>query len=155
MGINKLTYSKDGLAFTRLFEGDVLTAYQDQRGVWTIGYGHTAGVRPGQTITEQRAEALLVEDIQAAVHCVNEFATVKLTQPQFDALVDFAFNVGAGNFRNSTLLREINAGHFPEAAAQFRLWDHCGGVVNAGLLRRRRAEASEFGRDISASMELV
>lgn len=119
MGVNNLTYSKQGLALTRLFEGDVLTAYQDQHGIWTIGYGHTGGVHPGETITEHEAEALLEEDIQAAVRCVNQFVTVKLTQPEFDALVDFAFNVGAGNFRGSTLLREVNTGHFPEAAAQF------------------------------------
>lgn len=155
MGMNKLTYSKNGLALTRLFEGDVLTAYQDQRGVWTIGYGHTGGVHAGQTITQGEAEALLVDDIQAAVQCVNQAVKVKLTQPQFDALVDFAFNVGAGNFRGSTLLQDINAGQFPEAVAQFNLWDHCGGVVNAGLLRRRQAEATEFGRDIPASVEIA
>jgi lysozyme len=155
MGVNKLEYSHEGLRLTELFEGDVLTAYQDQRGVWTIGYGHTAGVHSGQTITQEQAEALLVSDIQAAVDCVNNAVMVKLTQAQFDALVDFVFNVGEGNFRRSTLLREINAGHFPEAVAQFRLWDHCGGVVNAGLLRRRQAEAEKFGGDISAGMEMV
>lgn len=155
MDVNELAYSREGLRLTELFEGDVLTAYQDQRGVWTIGYGHTAGVHPGQTITQQEAEALLAADIEAAVHCVNQAVEVKLTQAQFDALVDFAFNVGAGNFRESTLLKEVNTGHFPEAAAQFNLWDHCGGVVNAGLLRRRRAEASEFSRDISASVEMA
>ena len=155
MGVNNLSYSKDGLRLTELFEGDVLTAYQDQRGVWTIGYGHTAGVHPGQTITQEQAEAFLASDIRAAVECVNESVTVELTQGQFDALADFVFNVGEGNFRLSTLLREINAGHFPEALAQFRLWDHCGGVVNAGLLRRRRAEAEKFGGDISAGMEVV
>lgn len=155
MGVNNLEYSQEGLRLTELFEGDVLTAYQDQGGVWTIGYGHTAGVHPGQAITQEQAEALLASDIQAAVECVNDSVTVKLTQRQFDALVDFVFNVGEGNFRRSTLLREINAGHFPEAVAQFRLWDHCGGVVNAGLLRRREAEAEVFGRDISAEMEIV
>lgn len=155
MGVNNLTYSNEGLRLTELFEGDVLTAYQDQRGVWTIGYGHTAGVHPGQTITQQQAEALLASDAQAAADCVNDAVTVRLTQRQFDALVDFVFNVGAGNFRRSTLLREINAGQFPEAVSQFRLWDHCGGVVNAGLLRRRDAEAEAFGRDISAGMEMV
>lgn len=144
MGANELTYSKEGLRLTELFEGDVLTAYQDQRGVWTIGYGHTAGVHSGQTITQEQAEAFLASDIRAAVECVNESVTVELTQRQFDALVDFVFNVGEGNFRRSTLLREINERHFPEAVAQFKLWDHCGGVVNAGLLRRRRAEAAEF-----------
>lgn len=155
MGVNDLAYSREGLRLTELFEGDVLSAYQDQRGVWTIGYGHTAGVHPGQTITQAEAEALLGADIESAVRIVNETVTVKLTQAQFDALVDFAFNVGAGNFSRSTLLKEINSGHFPEAAAQFNLWDHCGGVVNAGLLRRRKAEAAEFSRDISASVEIV
>jgi len=153
MGVNNLTYSKNGLALTELFEGNTLSAYQDQRGIWTIGYGHTAGVHPGQTITQQEAVDYLAADIQTAVHCVNEVVTVKLTQIQFDSLVDFAFNVGAANFRHSTLLRDVNEGRFPEALAQFNLWDHCGGVVNAGLLRRRKAEASEFGGDISAAME--
>lgn len=155
MGVNNLFYSKDGLRLTELFEGDVLSAYQDQRGIWTIGYGHTAGVRPGQTITQEEAEQFLAEDIQAAAHFVNRVVQVKLEQGQFDALVDFAFNVGITNFRNSTLLKEVNEGNFREALAQFNLWDHCGGVVNAGLLRRRQAEAAEFGGEISAGMEIV
>ncbi|MFZ0662600.1 MAG: lysozyme [Acidobacteriaceae bacterium] len=155
MGVNNLTYSKNGLQLTQLFEGDVLNAYRDQRGVWTIGYGHTAGVHPGQTITQEQGEALLAEDVQAAARCVNEAVAVKLTQGQFDSLVDFAFNVGTTSFKKSTLLKEINAGHFPEALAQFNLWDHCGGVVNAGLLRRRQAEAAEFSQDISASIDVA
>lgn len=155
MGANNLSYSKDGMRLTELFEGDVLTAYQDQRGLWTIGYGHTAGVHPGQTITQQEAEQYLAEDIRAAANFVNRVVRVKLTQAQFDSLVDFAFNVGTSNFRNSTLLKEIDEGRFPEAIAQFDLWDHCGGVVNAGLLRRRNAEAAEFGGGISAGMEIV
>lgn len=155
MGVNNLTYSKDGLRLTELFEGDVLTAYQDQRGLWTIGYGHTAGVHPGQTISRQEAEQYLAEDIRAAASFVNKAVEVKLTQAQFDALVDFAFNVGITNLRNSTLLKEINEGRFPEALAQFDLWDRCGGVVNAGLLRRRNAEVAEFGGEISAGIEIV
>ena len=151
MGVNNLTYSKNGLALTELFEGDILSAYKDQHGLWTIGYGHTANVHPGQTITREEAAAYLAGDIHTAASCVNEVVNVKLTQPQFDSLVDFAFNVGITNFRHSTLLRDVNAGNFPEALAQFNLWDHCGGVVNAGLLRRRKAEASEFSGDLSAS----
>ena len=147
MGLNNLTYSKNGLTLTELFEGDILTAYRDQRGLWTIGYGHTANVHPGQTITQDEAEACLAADIQTAARCVNEMVNVKLTQPQFDSLVDFAFNVGITNFRKSTLLKEINAGNFPQAIAQFNLWDHCGGTVNAGLLRRRQAEAAEFSEN--------
>ena len=147
MGVNNLTYSKNGLTLTELFEGDILTAYRDQRGLWTIGYGHTANVHPGQTITQDEAVACLTADIHTAVNCVNEVVNIKLTQPQFDSLVDFAFNVGITNFRKSTLLKEINAGNFPQAIAQFNLWDHCGGIVNAGLLRRRQAEAAEFSQN--------
>lgn len=155
MGVNNFTYSKDGLHLTECFEGDILTAYKDQRGIWTIGYGHTAYIRPGMKITQEQAESLLAADIQTAANCVNDAVEVPLNQSQFDALVDFAFNVGESSFRQSTLLREINTGHFPEAIAQFNLWDHCGGVVNAGLLRRRRAEQAEFSGDLSASIELV
>lgn len=158
MGVNNLTYSKNGLRLTELFEGNILSAYKDQHGLWTIGYGHTAGVRPGQTITQEQAVTYLESDIRTAAACVNDVVTVKLTQPQFDSLVDFAFNVGVTSFRHSTLLRDVNAGNFPEALSQFNLWDHCGGVVNAGLLRRREAEASEFSGnagDISASIALV
>jgi lysozyme len=160
MGINNLTYSKNGLRLTELFEGDILTAYQDQRGIWTIGYGHTAGVHPGQTITQEQAVAYLFNDIRTAVNCVNEVVTVKLTQSQFDGIVDFAFNVGRTSFCHSTLLKDVNAGRFIEALAQFNLWDHCGGVVNAGLLRRRKAEAIEFNDsanigDVSASVLLA
>jgi lysozyme len=144
MGVNNLTYSRNGLHLTECFEGNILTAYQDQRSVWTIGYGHTANVHAGQTITQQQAEAYLAADIHTAARCVNEVVMRKLTQSQFDSLVDFAFNVGITNFRHSTLLKELNAGNFPEAIAQFNLWDHCGGVINAGLLRRRKAEAAEF-----------
>ena len=151
MGVNNLSYSRDGLALTQLFEGDVLHAYQDQKGVWTIGYGHTAGVQPGQTITQAQAEAFLMGDVGSAVNCVNEVVEVLLTQQQFDALVDFTFNLGPGAFKGSTLLKDINAGNFPAAITQFDLWDHCGGVVNAGLLRRRQAETAEFAGTRSSS----
>lgn len=152
MSVNNFTYSKNGLALTELFEGDILRPYKDQRGVWTIGYGHTAGVHPGQTITQDEALAYLEGDLHTAVACVNAAVTVRLTQAQFDALVDFAFNVGVTSFRHSTLLRDLNAGRIAEALGQFRFWDHCGGVVNDGLLRRREAEAKEFDGEISASV---
>lgn len=144
MAVNNLAYSKNGLALTELFEGDILTAYRDQAGVWTIGYGHTEGVKPGQTISKAEAEAFLVHDLRAAAACVNEAVRISLTQPEFDALVDFTFNMGAGAFRRSSLLKDINTGNIPAAIRQFSLWDHCGGVINEGLLRRRKAEAAEF-----------
>lgn len=145
MGANRLTYGGKGLALTKQFEGCRLTAYQDQVGVWTIGYGHTGPeVHAGMTITVEQAEALLAKDISSAAAFVNRMVHVALTQEEFDALVDFVFNLGAGAFERSTLLRLLNAGHFASAAAQFAIWDHAGGAIVAGLLRRRQAETALF-----------
>lgn len=142
-----MQYGPAGLALTKSFEGCELTAYQDQRGVWTIGWGHTGNmVYEGQTITQQQADVLLQSDLLAAVWAVNHFvdAAVMLTQNQFDALVDFAFNVGVSALHGSTLLRMVNDGDFTAAAEQFKAWDHVRGVIVPGLLRRREAEAALF-----------
>jgi lysozyme len=145
MGVNNLTYSGNGLALTEQFEGCRLTAYQDQVGVWTIGYGHTGpDVTPELTITHDHAQVLLAHDVGSAADCVNNVVTIDLTQAEFDALVDFVFNLGAGAFTGSTLLRDLNAGDFAAAAPQFDVWDHAGGAVVAGLLRRRQAETAMF-----------
>jgi len=148
MTVNNLTYSRKGLALTEQFEGCRLSAYQDQVGVWTIGYGHTGpDVKPGINITNTQAEALLAQDVKRAESCVNNLVSVQLTQQEFDALVDFIFNLGTGAFSSSTMLRELNAGDFTGAAAQFDKWDRAGGAVIAGLLRRRQAEADLFESD--------
>jgi len=142
---NNLSYSSTGLALTEHFEGLRLTAYQDSVGVWTIGYGHTGSdVRPGLTITQEQASALLQQDVAGAVAAVNRLVTVTLTQNQFDALVDFTFNEGQGNLASSTLLRELNAGNTAGAAAQFLVWVYAGGVQLPGLVKRRQAEAALF-----------
>jgi lysozyme len=139
------TYSDSGFALTRSFEGLRLTAYQDCGGVWTIGYGHTGPeVRAGLTITETEAEALLRSDVAASETSVNRAVNVPITQNQFDALVDFCFNCGRGNFLSSTLLRQVNLGNTQAATAQFALWVHAGGEVVPGLVRRRKAEAELF-----------
>jgi len=139
-----VNYSKSGLQLTEQFEGVRLTAYQDQVGVWTIGYGHTAGVQPGDTCTQEQAEAWLQSDVSWAVQTVNLYVTIALTQGEFDALVDFVFNLGSGSFEHSTLLTLVNQRNFGAAADQFERWDHAGGKVVAGLLRRRQAEEEEF-----------
>jgi len=150
MGINNFTYGKDGLALTEQSEGCRLTAYQDQVGVWTIGYGHTgADVVSGLTITQAQADALLVSDVAAAAAFVNQAVTVPLQQDEFDALVDFVFNLGRAAFAGSTLLKDLNAGDFAGAAGQFDLWDHAGGQVVAGLLRRRQQETALFEQGLS------
>src|SRR5581483_11523257 len=136
--MNDYEYSSAGLALTRSFEGLRLTAYQDSAGVWTIGFGHTGPeVRPTHHINDAQAEALLRNDLDASVKCVRQAVKVPLAQQQFDALVDFCFNAGRGNFLSSTLLHDVNRGDFVSAAAQFGLWVHAGGRVIPGLVRRR------------------
>jgi lysozyme len=139
------TYSDAGLDLTKQFEGLNLNSYQDQVGVWTIGYGHTGPtIHGGLTITQDQADQLLQSDVASSVACVNRAVTTAISQNQFDALVDFVFNLGCGALLSSTLLRDINAGNFASAAQQFLLWDHARGVVIQGLLRRRQAESDLF-----------
>lgn len=145
----EMQYSSNGLALTEQFEGCDLTAYQDAGGVWTNGYGNTHGVVPGSTITQSQAIADLHANLQNSVNDVNRLVTVQLTQGEFDALVDFDFNLGRGNLATSTLLKLLNASDFAGAAAQFDRWDQCDGKVLAGLLRRRQAETSEFAATAS------
>ena len=145
MGVNSLTYSKDGLLLTERFEGCVLKAYHDQVGVLTIGYGHTGpDVKEGLAITQAQAQEILAKDLEIAAACVNRVVSIPLTQQEFEALVDFVFNLGAGAFEHSTLLKALNANNLVAAVRHFEEWDHAGGVIVAGLLRRRQAEAQLF-----------
>jgi len=123
-----------------------ITGYQDQAGVWTIGYGHTKDVQQGMTCTQSQAEQWLLEDAGECVSWLNNFVTprVELTQGEFDALVDFSFNLGLHALAGSTLLKDVLAGKMELAAAEFEKWDRAGGKVVAGLLRRRLAEQQEF-----------
>lgn len=136
--------SQNGLSLIERFEGCVLHAYQDCVGVWTIGYGHTDGVYCGQTITQDEAQSFLQGDAQSAGDAVNQFVTVSLTQNQFDALVDFTFNLGSGSLEHSTLLTLLNQSNYSGAADQFTRWCYAGGQVNDGLLERRKAEQALF-----------
>ena len=146
-------YSDKGLALTKSFEGLRLTAYQDVAGVWTVGYGHTGpAILDGMTINEADAEMLLRADLTDAVACVNRAVRVEITQNQFDALVDFCFNAGRGNFLKSTLLRKVNLEDFAGATVQFGLWVHAGGEVVPGLVRRRKAEAALFAETSEREM---
>ena len=139
-----MNYSKQGLQLTEKFEGVRLEAYLDQVGVPTIGYGHTRGVKLGDTCTQEQAEQWLLDDVRACELCVNFHVAVPLTQGEFDALVDFCFNLGCGALTGSTLLRKLNSSDFNGAAGEFEKWSHAGGKVVAGLLRRRIEEENEF-----------
>jgi lysozyme len=137
--------SRAGAKFIALFEGFRAVAYWDQWGqVWTIAFGHTGGVKSGDKVTREKGLVLLRRDAATASQAVSDLVTVHLNQKQFDALVSFVYNLGAGALAESTLLRKLNNGNYRGAAEEFKKWDHAGGEVLAGLLRRRNAEARLF-----------
>jgi lysozyme len=136
-----------GTALIHSFESLALTAYQDQRGIWTIGWGHTPAYK-GQTCTQEQADAWFQADTRAACQAISRNIDVALTQNQFDALVSFTYNVGVSAAAGSTLFRYVNQGCWDVAAAEFLRWDHVDGVTSAGLARRRAAE-----RDLFLSMD--
>jgi len=134
-----------GLDLIESFEGFSPVPYRDGAGNLTIGFGHL--ILPGETFTSLTREAalhLLYLDAQVAVNAVNNEVEVPLTQDQFNALVDFTYNLGVGAFESSTLLKLLNEGNYVAAADQFPLWDHAGGVVEPGLLVRREKEKALF-----------
>lgn len=135
-----------GVALIKSFEGLRLEKYRDAVGKWTIGYGHL--ILPNENfprpITEAEADALLRKDLQTSERGVHRLVTVDLDQDQFDALVSFTFNLGAGNLQSSTLLKLLNQGEYTQAADQFLRWNKAGGRVLSGLTRRREAERALF-----------
>lgn len=138
-------YSEEGIELTKRFEGLRLEAYQDSGGIWTVGYGHTgADVIAGKCVSGLEAESLLRADLRTAIDCVNMGTKTHLEQYEFDALVDFCFNVGRGNFNRSTLLQSVNRRQMESAAEQFLEWTHVKGQTNRGLQRRRSAERAMF-----------
>lgn len=138
----------DALDLVRRSEGLYLKAYLCPAGVPTIGYGHTAGVRMGQTITSLQAEVFLRADMADAAAQVARLVKVPLTDRQRGALASFVFNLGAGSLQESTLLRLLNQRDYAGAAGQFGRWVFA--TVNGvktelpGLVKRRAAEAKLF-----------
>lgn len=141
--------SRRGLDLLHHFEGFRNEAYLDAVGIWTIGYGNTRWpdgrpVRKGDYVTREEGEELFRAILRTFERGVLDAVEVDLTQHQFDALVAFAYNVGLGAFRSSTLLRLLNSGDYRGAADQFLRWNKAGGRVLAGLTRRRKAERKLF-----------
>ena len=132
--------SPHGIALIKHLEGCETKAYQCSANVWTIGYGHTRGVREGDEITEDKAEYLLLEDLKHFEGYVDRLVEVSLNQDQFDALVSWTFNLGPTNLKESTLLEKLNAGHYEEVPAQMARWNRSNGEILEGLKRRRAAE---------------
>lgn len=128
-------------------EGLSLKSYRDGAGVWTICHGHTAGVKPGQTVTPARCKALLQSDMGKAFTALDQMAKVPLTTAQRAGLADWIFNVGAPKARTSTLMRKLNAGDRAGACDELRRWVIVGGQdcrrkANncAGIVIRREQE---------------
>lgn len=136
------------------FEGVKLKAYKCPAGVWTIGIGATnPPVKATDEITREEAFKRLDRDLVQYEEGVRKHVKVELTQNQFDALVDFAYNAGVGALQKSTLLKKVNAGKFDEVPAEFMKWTKGGGKELPGLVRRRRAEVKLWrGLDTEASV---
>lgn len=138
-----------GLALIKQFEGCRLVAYQCSAGVWTIGYGHTAGVHKGMKITQAQAEEYLKHDVAKFEKYVNNPSYVpftdKLNQNQFDALVSFAFNLGQGNVKKLCTGRVMN--QIPSAMQQYC---KAAGKTLPGLQRRRKAEAALYNKKVES-----
>ena len=142
--------SKEGLALIRRFEGFRAKAYRCPAGIWTIGYGHTsqAGpptVTPGMQINRDDASDILDRDVARFAEDVRKLVRVDLSDAQFAALVSFAFNVGIGNFRASSVLKAVNAGEFDIVPRRLQLWVKAGSKILPGLVKRRAAEGAEEG----------
>jgi lysozyme len=151
------TSQQGGVAVMHHFENCKLTAYPDPGSKngepWTIGRGHTGPeVKPGLVWTQEQADTTFLEDLRRFERDVETLVTVPLTQGRFDALVSFAYNVGADidadtlaeGLGDSTLLRKLNAGDYEGAAQEFKKWNKNDGQVMRGLVRRRAAEEALF-----------
>lgn len=148
---NSLQPSDECIALVKRFEGLRHSVYKDIRGFYTIGYGHKFLAGDAfETIPTSKAEELLAVDMAIAARVVNHFTLVALNQLEFNALVDFVFNLGAGNFQASTLLKLLNSSNYHSAAEQLLCWDHANGVVVHDLLERRMAEFDMFMKGIAA-----
>ncbi len=136
--------SQKGIDLITKFEGFRARAYKCPAGVWTIGYGHTKGVKAGQSVTLEGAQDLLRQDLKNFEDWVTKLVKVELTQGQFDALVSFCFNLGPGALDSSTLLKLVNQQKFALAADQFKRYNKASGVELSGLTKRRQAERDLF-----------
>lgn len=150
-----MNISETGLALIKSFEGKYYEGYLCPAGVWTIGYGHTGETlgQPspkGMRISDVDIDNLLKKDMNRFEKAVFRSVTVPIKQHQFDALVSFAFNVGAGALATSTLLKKLNSADYKGAAEQFLVWNKATNpqtkkkVALAGLTRRRQAERHLF-----------
>ena len=139
-----MTTSSKGLRLIKGFEGLRLESYKCPAGVWTIGYGHTKGIKPDMVIDQSKADEYLIEDIAPIERFLNALK-INFRQEQFDALVSWIFNIGVGDFKGSTLFKKISAdAPDEEITDQIVRWVYAGGKPLPGLKKRRIAEANMF-----------
>ena len=149
MGIRRMDISPRGIDALVEREGLRMNAYQDIRGIWTIGVGHTAEAGPphpypGLALSEIECKAILHRDLASVVESLNDNIWRQPTQNQFDAYASFAFNVGINGFEHSHSLFEFNLGNFEAAADALRSWIYAGTHVSEGLRNRRESERKQF-----------
>lgn len=138
------TLSAAGEKLIQDFEGFSGKPYRDADG-WSIGFGHYMGKTPAMgVISRADAAALFRQDAQQAIGTINNNVKVPLSQNQFDSLTSFIYNVGINAFKNSTLLKKLNAGDYQGAASEFLRWNKSQGKVNPALVARREAERQLF-----------
>ncbi len=145
--------NKSGLDLIKEFEGWRETSYRDAVGVWTIGYGHTSSaglpsVTPGLKISKLEGEAILKKDVNQFAEGVKKLIKKELNDNQFSAIVSFAYNVGLGNFKKSSVLKNINSSLYDRVPTSLSLWNKAGGKVLPGLTRRRAAEGLLFNHGV-------
>ena len=146
-----MTTSSKGVSLIKQFEGCRLKAYKCPAGVWTIGYGHTAGVKESDTITQDTAEAYLRNDLAKYEKAIMNYDGIyHFNQNQFDALVSFTYNCGVGNLKNLT---QSGKRTLAQISAKLPLYNKAGGVVLYGLQRRRAAEKELFDTPIKSDKE--
>ena len=136
--------SNKSIELVKHFEGFESAAYLCPANVWTIGYGHTKDVQPGDEWSESNADHMLEVEMEEYEGYIHDSVTAPINQDQFDALVSWVYNLGGGNLKASTMLKVLNAGQYEEVPAQMMRWNKAGGKVLEGLTRRRQAEANLF-----------
>ena len=144
-----MSISPKGVSLIKSFEGCRLKAYQCPAGVWTIGYGHTAGVKEGDTITQEEADDFLRSDLVKYEKAVLNYNGIyNFNQNQFDALVSFTYNCGTLNLKNLT---QSGKRTIAQISAKLPLYNKAGGVVLRGLQRRRAAEKELFDTPVKSN----
>ena len=138
--IAALTLSAAGLLGITQYEGFRSAAYNDGVGTTTIGFGTTAGVKPGDKITVERALVIALKDAEKHGEAVKRCVKVPLYQHEFDAATSLAYNIGPTAFCNSTVVKRFNAGDYPGACQAIVRFNKAGGKVLQGLVKRREAE---------------